>query len=54
MAAIKESLKIARQEYEQVRGELDELLNIQYKKLLQALETAQVSWTPGRHNHAVN
>ena len=46
--AQRESLRIARELYEDVTRELTELFDVGYAGLKDALDAARVPWTPGR------
>ena len=43
-----ESLAIAEEKYAEVYSELENLVNGEFDALQEALERAQVPWTPGR------
>jgi photosystem II stability/assembly factor-like uncharacterized protein len=44
----RKSLEIARESYDDVIAELDEIVNEEYSALKSALDAAKVPWTPGR------
>jgi hypothetical protein len=44
----RESLRIARDLYDDIAANLDTLVNVEYAGLKQAMDTARVPWTPGR------
>ena len=44
----RESLRIGRALYDDVVNELNELVNVEYAGLKEAMDTARVPWTPGR------
>ena len=44
----RESLRIGRALYDDIVTELDNLVNVEYAGLKEAMDTARVPWTPGR------
>ena len=44
----RESLRIGRALYDDIVAELDNLVNVEYAGLKEAMDTARVPWTPGR------
>ena len=46
--AQRESLRLARARYDAVVGELNQIVDVDYAGLKEAMDTARVPWTPGR------